>query len=237
VSIAFFLSGVAGLGYQFAWTRMFAVGLGHEMPGVLAIVAAFFAGFTLGAWLLDRRIAASDSPGRWYAALELAIGAWGLVTIVLIPQLNRVIPALTGPSPSPLVHWLVAFFIPLGAILPATAAMGATLPAMDRLLSRLASRGRTVGAVYALNTLGAVGGTIVTTFLLVPAIGFRLTLIALAAANVACALIVAFGPADPLRLGHASKTPSLMHRGRCVFSSRSRAPVCSGSGTRSSRCV
>jgi spermidine synthase len=27
-----FLSGFAGLGYEIVWTRLFAVGLGHEIP-------------------------------------------------------------------------------------------------------------------------------------------------------------------------------------------------------------
>src|SRR5262249_4717697 len=34
----FFFSGCAGLGYQMIWSKMFATGLGHEMPAALAIV-------------------------------------------------------------------------------------------------------------------------------------------------------------------------------------------------------
>ena len=45
---------------------------------VLAVVAAFFSGLALGAYVLDRPISRSQIPGRWYAALELAIGAWSL---------------------------------------------------------------------------------------------------------------------------------------------------------------
>lgn len=73
-----FLSGFAGLGYQMVWTRMFAVGLGHEIVAVLAVVAAFFAGIALGAWALDGRISHSRHPGAWYAALEGVIGLWSL---------------------------------------------------------------------------------------------------------------------------------------------------------------
>ena len=51
----FLSSGIAGLGYQIVWTKMFAVGLGHELPSVLAVVAAFFGGLSLGAWLLALR--------------------------------------------------------------------------------------------------------------------------------------------------------------------------------------
>jgi hypothetical protein len=48
-----FLSGFAGLGYEMVRTRMLAVGLGHEIIAVLAVVSAFFCGMALGAWRLD----------------------------------------------------------------------------------------------------------------------------------------------------------------------------------------
>ena len=67
--VLLFLSGFAGLGYEIVWTRLFAVGLGHEIPAVLAVVAAFFSGLALGAWSLDRRVSVSRVPGRWYASL------------------------------------------------------------------------------------------------------------------------------------------------------------------------
>ena len=44
-----FLSGIAGLGYEIVWTRMFSLALGHEIVAVLAVVAAFFSGLGLGA--------------------------------------------------------------------------------------------------------------------------------------------------------------------------------------------
>lgn len=47
--IVFLLSGVAGLGYEIVWIRMYAVGLGHEVSSLLAVLTAFFGGFTLGA--------------------------------------------------------------------------------------------------------------------------------------------------------------------------------------------
>ncbi|MGH2628246.1 MAG: hypothetical protein ACRDHY_16530, partial [Anaerolineales bacterium] len=58
----FFLSGIAGLGYQIVWTRMFAIGLGHELPSVFAVIAAFFGGLAVGALALDRRVSESSTP-------------------------------------------------------------------------------------------------------------------------------------------------------------------------------
>ena len=121
-------SGVAGLGYQIAWTRMFSAGLGHEVPGMLAVVSAFFAGLALGAFTLDRAVGRARRPGLWYVGLELAIGLWALATVALIPFANELAYTLIGAESDPVRHWLVAFLIPAITLLPATTAMGATLP-------------------------------------------------------------------------------------------------------------
>jgi len=119
----FFLSGLAGLGCQMAWLRMFATGLGHEMPAVLAVTCAVMGGMGLGAWVFDRAISRSGTPAAWYAGLEVLIGAWGLVSTFLIPLANKAALGLLGVEPSPFWHWAVAFLLPTISVLPATAAM------------------------------------------------------------------------------------------------------------------
>jgi spermidine synthase len=78
-----FLSGLAGLGYEVLWTRMLSLGVGHEMPAVLAVVAAFFFGMAAGSWALDGVIGRSATPGRWYAVLEGIVGFWALMLLAL----------------------------------------------------------------------------------------------------------------------------------------------------------
>lgn len=186
----FFLSGFAGLGYEIIWTRIFAIGLGAEILAMLAVLAAFFAGFGLGAWALDGKISRSRVPGRWYAAAEAVIGAWALVLLIVIPAVNRMMPALLGLNPRPVEHLALAFCATFICLLPATFAMGATLPAMDRLFSRIRAHGRSIGGLYAINTLGAVAGVLGATFILLPRIGFRLSFIFLASINLLCAAAI-----------------------------------------------
>lgn len=185
----FFCSGAAGLGYQLVWARMFAAGLGHEVPAMIAVVGAFLGGMAVGAWSLGRRIDNCPKPARWYGALELGIGAWGLVTAFLIPWMNPLALALTGPTPTPAWQWVVTFVLPFLVLLPGSAALGATLPAMDRFLVPFSTSGRTIGALYAANTFGAVAGVLGSVFVLMPALGFRLSLVTLAGVNLLCGLI------------------------------------------------
>ena len=193
--LVFLLSGIAGLGYQIVWTKMFTIGLGHEMPSVLAVVGAFFAGLAIGAWLLDRTIGRSSTPGRWYAVLEAVIGVWSLLTIWLIPQLNRLTSLLIGIDPGPLRHWFWAMVVPFIGLLPATAAMGATFAAMEQLVARLRRHGRAVGGIYAVNTAGAMAGTVLATFVLAPTLGYVCSILLLAGINFLCATGVGFGAA------------------------------------------
>lgn len=184
------LSGLSGLGYQVIWVRMLAIGLGHEVLAVLAVIAAFFAGLAVGAWALDRPIARSRHPWVWYAGLEVLIGIWALVLIWAMPLANGWIADWMGADPGPVRRWAVAFLGPFLLLMPATAAMGATLPAAERALTALAG-GRWVGALYAANTGGAMIGALATALWLAPALGYTATLVVFASVNLLAAMAMA----------------------------------------------
>jgi len=158
------------------------------MPALLAVVAAFMAGMAAGAWWISKR--EPRRPAKWYGWLEIAIGLWAWATSVLVPIANRAALSWIGLDPSSARHWLVAFLVPFVALLPATAAMGATLPVMERFITPLSREGRSVSGLYAANTLGAVTGVLCSTFLVLPQLGLRRTLLVVAAINVLCGLIV-----------------------------------------------
>ena len=194
-------SGFAGLGYQVVWTQQHALWLGHEAAAVLAVVSAFFGGLAVGAGLLAARILRSPHPARWYAGCELLIALWSGVLALGLAPLSGSLQALIGASPSPAWQWTVAFAVTFVALLPATAAMGATLPALDRLLARLQGGASPLAGLYASNTLGAVVGALATAFWLVPGLGLLRTVAVCAAVNLACAagaLALAHG-AGPLQ--------------------------------------
>jgi spermidine synthase len=179
----FFLSGLAGLGYEILWTRMLSVSLGHEIVAVLAVIGAFFSSLAMGAWILDRPVSRSARPGLWYGGCELVIGCWAAVLVVLIPLLNPLVASWIGVNPTPVRHWTIAFFYPFILLLPATVAMGGTLPAMDRFFCHTFQQKRCVGGLYSANTFGAMAGTLLTTFWLMPAFGLQTTALFLALVN------------------------------------------------------
>ncbi len=188
-------SGFAGLGYQIVWTQQCTLWLGHEAAAVLAVVTAFFGGLAFGAWMLGARIERSARPERWYAACEAVIAVWGVTLAVLLGPVSQALLRLTGEQPGALWQGTVAFVGTFVVLLPATAAMGATLPAMARLTSALAPRAQGIAPLYAANTFGAVIGVLATAFWLVPELGLVRTALLCAALNAACA-VTALGLRD-----------------------------------------
>jgi spermidine synthase len=181
-------SGFAGLGYQIVWTQQSALWLGHEAAAMLAIVAAFFGGLGLGALALGKRMDRSAVPAHWYAACEAVIGVWGLALIGLMDPASRALLQWLGPEPASIWHWTVAFGGTFLLLLPATAAMGATLPAMERVVGAARAHRLPAALLYAANTFGAVLGVIGAAFVLIPRVGLSHTAAICVALNLLCAL-------------------------------------------------
>ncbi len=182
------MSGFAGLGYEIVWIRQLSLALGSDMMAVLGAVGGFFAGLALGAFALDAVIRQARSPRIVYAVLEAVIGLWGLVNIWLLPAAGRILTPLLGTEPPPVLLWATSFALPALVLLPATVAMGGTLAALERMTREVSGKARVSAGVYGANTGGAVAGTLVSTFVLIPLLGLSGTLLCLACMNAACAL-------------------------------------------------
>ena len=178
--LLFALSGFAALGLQSAWTRMFAFGLGHEIPATLGVVTAVFAGLALGTWTSDRLRRSNSDPALFCARLEAVIGIWALASVWIVPRVTS-LPVGQGGS------WRVGLFLPLFTLLPATWAMGATLPAVENLVGTWRRDGRRVGPLYAANTAGAALGVVASIWWIQPWLGLRLTTVGLGMIHLLCA--------------------------------------------------
>ena len=185
--ILFFTSGLCAIGYQLSWVKLFAAGLGHELPATFAVVTAFFGGLTLGARLLDR-IGASARPARWYLGLEAIIFVWAFITLVLVDYTIELVHTLLGPDAPSTLYWFVAFISTLLALLPATVAMGGTLAAAENWYRQLTASTDEIGIVYLINTIGAAAGAMLVPFLLMPNFGFIGSMQVLLALNLFVAI-------------------------------------------------
>jgi spermidine synthase len=188
--LIFFISGAAGLLYEVVWTRQLTLILGVTAPAVSTVLATFMAGLGLGGALAGRFVR-NRNPIKFYAFCELGIALFGIATPFLLDALAPVYvmikQKLGGGSGLTAARAAFSAFI----LLPPSLLMGATMPALSKwavAASGQARSGRAIGFLYAINTLGAVAGTLGAAFFSIEAYGVRGTIALAAACNCTAAL-------------------------------------------------
>jgi len=183
-ALCFVLSGAAGLVYEVVWSKQIAYLLGSSLHSVAVVVAAFLGGLALGARFLGGPLSRSGDPGRRYAVLEFAVAGSGLLILPLLraldPAVGQLYRSLGGEGIAFMLARVVLLFI---VLVPPAALMGATLPVLVARCER-GALGAGLAWLYALNTLGAVAGSLLGGFLLLPGWGLTLSTFAAAALNL-----------------------------------------------------
>lgn len=186
VWLFFFVSGACGLLYQVVWTRKLVLLFGTTAYAVSTVLAVFFIGLGAGSLVGGRWADKTRRPLFLYGVFELAIGLWALVFILGIDGAESAVVAI-------LRDWAGTRWAGTGARALLAAAflfvpvflMGATLPLLARFAgAAAASRGRRIGALYSVNTLGAVAGCACTGFYILPALGYTRSTLLGVGANV-----------------------------------------------------
>jgi len=152
-----FGSGAAALAMETLWMRRLALEGGSTGLATTATLAVYMGALGLAAWWAPRL-----HPGgrRIYGWLELLVAGW---VILATPLVDALAQHLSGP---PLLRVGVLALVLLG--LPGCL-HGATLP----LLARDCDSRAEVAGLYAWNTAGAVAGTLLWTFVVLPATTVR----------------------------------------------------------------
>jgi predicted membrane-bound spermidine synthase len=190
----FFVSGLCGLVYEVVWLRLAMASFGVTTPFVSIVLSVFMAGLAIGSALGGRIMRARANASarddlRLYAAIELAIGAWGVVVPSLLTLGRGAIESIQGDA-----SWSGgAYCLASGAwialaLLPGCACMGATFPFAMSAIRKHAGEERSFSRLYLANVLGAAAGTLVSAFVLIELLGFRGTLWVTASMNALLAL-------------------------------------------------
>jgi spermidine synthase len=181
-AVALALSGFAALGMEILWLRHLGVLLGgfRAVFSLLLTVMllALGVGALLGGWL-DRRFARPARTLMVVEALFAATALLGLATAdagTLAARGSALAATLGTLSPSTRV--LTELWFNLRPMLAEVAlpslVIGLAFPLANALAQSVeASVGRRAGVLYAANTIGAVCGSIVTAYLLLPRMGMQ----------------------------------------------------------------
>ncbi len=194
------LSGAAALIYQILWIKQLSLVVGVDVYAVTTAVSAFFAGLALGSAVLGRRAEVVTRPLLLYAGLEIGTAVTGVAATLALAHSAALFAILERHVGA--IAWVLPFLI-VGT--PAVV-MGGTLPAILKaqpVESGAASQAG--GVLYAANTLGAILGSLLAPFALIPALGVTGAALAAACLNmVAAGIALAMGSSfDRLRTNGA----------------------------------
>lgn len=193
--LLFLASGAAGMVYEISWARQFGNVFGHTAYTGGMVLSSFLGGMAIGYWL------AAKYRGRWhplvaYGALELIAALWACAAPTVLEFGSQTALGSLDPGPLSLYSAARVLFCFL-LLLPTTAALGGTWPMMAALLSPPdAPSPGSLSFGYAVNTAGAMIGSVLATACLLVVVGVTKSSYLAAAVSAACGLFaIALGSA------------------------------------------
>ena len=182
----FFLSGSAGLIYEIVWAKHLSLFLGNTAQAHTIVLATFMGGLALGYCVFGKIADRAGSGLKLYGWMELVIGVYGLLFVPLLVWLGPAYIALVSRLGfDSLFTVTLKFILPILLLLVPTTLMGGTLPVLSRVVVHaLGEIRREVGRLYFVNSLGAVVGTLLAGFVLVPRFGLNLSVTLAASLNL-----------------------------------------------------
>ncbi|HKO17860.1 MAG TPA: fused MFS/spermidine synthase, partial [Acidobacteriaceae bacterium] len=180
--VLFFFSGFPALLYQIVWQRALFTIYGVNIESVTMIVTVFMLGLGLGS-LAGGRLSRTPrvSPLLAFGAIETAIGVFGACSLTIFEHVGRLTAGRSTATTG-----LMAFAL----LLVPTMLMGSTLPLLvEHLVRQTQNVGKSVGALYSVNTFGSAAASFAAAYLLMRSLGESNTV------RFACALNLIVGTA------------------------------------------
>jgi len=176
----FAYSGMASLASEILWTRVLVFPMGTTLSSFALILATFLFGIALGSIMANKLVGNSNLILK-FILIQLSIAVlciailplfenlheWTLKADQLFYDLDNIAMRTIG------IRSLFAF----GLMLLPTLGFGLSFPLANRInIDLFKTNSKTLGSTYAINTIGATLGTIITPFILIPFMGVRMSL-------------------------------------------------------------
>ncbi len=185
ISIYFF-SGFAALVYQVIWQRWLAFFTGISSVNISLIVSAFMAGLGIG-YLVGGYLSDKLQQGKhvfYFFLAEIGIGVFAFFSKSIFYDWLFVENSSFQLGSTYL--YMILFLL----LLVPTFLMGVSLPLLSKAFKNMGNQGNFISLLYFTNTLGAAIGTLITTFYLIPNVGFEKAIYVAAGLNFFCGFSV-----------------------------------------------
>lgn len=184
------VSGFVSMMYEVSWTRALSAIIGSSTYAFSVMLVTFLIGIALGSSIISRRKPAATLGLLGLMQVGVAIG--GVVFLVGYLAAPYVLLALIRAfSYSFPAIFTIQFVLCAGLMILATLCMGASFPIASQLYSsKFTILGRSIGNIYSVNTVGAIIGSLIAGFVLMPIIGTERTILVGLFFNSAIALLL-----------------------------------------------
>ena len=177
ILLAAFITGTASFIYEISWIRMLSMVLGASTHAFELMLSAFITGLAFGGLWVRRKIDNLDNPIRTTGYIQITMGMMALLTLPLynysFELMSFFISGLERNDTGYEFFMASSHFICLIIMLPTTFCAGMTLPLFTFIMLRQGYGEKSIGQIYASNTLGAIVGIIFTVFIGMPVLGLK----------------------------------------------------------------
>lgn len=196
--VLYAIAGAVALGYEVVWSQAVVQFISTRSFAFSIVLATYLLGLAGGSFLLSRRADRTIDPWGLFGLLISAAGLLALAEIALLGpwliSLQSLAETWVVEGTGSLFAGMCARFLvaSLTIVFGPTLLLGAAFPVVLRLAVDTRHAGRDTGRVLAFNTLGGILGTLVTGFVLVPALGIVTSLGILASIAAAIGIVAAY---------------------------------------------
>lgn len=170
------ISGAVSMLYEVAWSRALALAIGSSTYAFTAMLVAFLVGIAGGSavysWLRgNRRVSMAE-----FGLVQGLIGIAATLSLLALGMVPGLFLLGFSWSEAPRFVETLQVGVSVAAMLLPTLLIGVTFPCAVAVVAPDPARtGREVGTVYAVNTAGAIAGTVIAGFVLIPTLGAHAT--------------------------------------------------------------
>ena len=184
------ISGMLALAYEVLWTRILVFLLGSSIYSFSMILTVYLLGLTVGSAFSARFVDRLKRPLLVFAWVEILIGIAVLSGMLLFTKLPFQAYYL---QVHPLDYISKNFLSTSAVVLLPTLLMGAAFPLAVRIYARsIGTIGRETGTLYAVNTVGAIVGSFISGFALIPLLGSKNSMALLIFISIACGIFLLY---------------------------------------------
>ncbi len=188
------ITGASSFVYEVGWIRLLNQALGTTVHSFELMLTAFILGLAFGGLWVRKRSRKIQDPVAVAGVAQVLMGLAALASLPVFAQSFQWVGWFMGIFPRNesgyYLFSLGSATVALLVMFPAAFFAGMTLPLFTMALLRRGYGEKSIGRIYAANTLGAIVGVVLAMHVLVPLLGLRLAVTLAALADVVLGLVL-----------------------------------------------